>query len=562
MADIENKITQLCPQAQVDTTGEFPLVTVDDAQWHDLASALKTQLHYDVLSAVVGMDWTEALGCVYYLTNTSTHELLHVKVATADRENPRLHSVCDLWPVANFQEREVYDFFGIVFIGHPDMRRMFLRTDWVGYPLRKDYDPASNPLRLEDETNEDYTCRWVEDENGKVTKIDGKVFEDDEYVVNVGPQHPSTHGVMRYRASLDGEIVKKIDVVSGYIHRGIEKMCESLTYPQMLLYTERMDYMAAHINRHCMCLCVEKALGLEVPRRAELIRLMMDELMRLSSHLLSYGCLTMDQGATTAFFYGFRDRELIYDIFDRTCGARMSMSYSTIGGVVADVHEDFIKDVRHACDVIEKNLKEYHKLFTGNVIAVNRMTGVGILSKQDAIAYDITGPSGRASGWHCDVRKTNPYSLYNEFDFDEVVYENGDSMDRYMVRMKEMEQCIKILRQACDKLEAEGIQGEYIAPKVPKMMKLPAGHWYQQVEASRGAFGVYIESDGNAKPVRVPLPVAVLQPDWRGRPDVQGQHDCRPDHHHRVARLRYPRHRPLRVYLPEQKQLKKETRYV
>ena len=503
MAEIENKITQLCPQAQVDTTGEFPLVTVDDAQWHDLASALKNQLHYDVLSAVVGMDWTDSFGCVYYLTNTSTHELLHVKVATTDRENPRLHSVCDLWPVANFQEREVYDFYGIVFIGHPDMRRMFLRNDWVGYPLRKDYDPASNPLRLEDETNEDYTCRWVEDENGKVTKIDGKVFEDDEYVVNVGPQHPSTHGVMRYRASLDGEIVKKIDVVSGYIHRGIEKMCESLTYPQMLLYTERMDYMAAHINRHCMCLCVEKALGLEVPRRAELIRLMMDELMRLSSHLLSYGCLTMDQGATTAFFYGFRDRELIYDIFDRTCGARMSMSYSTIGGVVADVHEDFIKDVRHACDVIEKNLKEYHKLFTGNVIAVNRMTGVGILSKQDAIAYDITGPSGRASGWHCDVRKTNPYSLYNEFDFDEVVYENGDSMDRYMVRMKEMEQCIKILRQACDKLEAEGLQGEYCAPKVPKLMKLPAGHWYQQVEASRGAFGVYIESDGNTKPVRV-----------------------------------------------------------
>jgi NADH-quinone oxidoreductase subunit C/D len=503
MAEIQDKITQLCPQAQVDTTGEFPLVTVEDAQWHDLACALKTQLHYDVLSAVVGMDWTDAFGCVYYLTNTSTHELLHVKVATTDRENPRLHSVVDVWPVANFQEREVYDFYGIVFIGHPDMRRMFLRNDWVGYPLRKDYDPASNPLRLDDETNEDYTCRWVEDENGKVKKVDGKVFEDDEYVVNVGPQHPSTHGVMRYRASLDGEVVKKIDVVSGYIHRGIEKMCEDLTYPQMLLYTERMDYMAAHINRHCMCLCVEKALGLEVPRRAELIRLMMDELMRLSSHLLSYGCLTMDQGATTAFFYGFRDRELVYDIFDRTCGARMSMSYSTIGGVVADVHEDFVKDVRNACDVIEKNLHEYHKLFTGNVIAVNRMKGVGTLSKEDAIAYDITGPSGRASGWHCDVRKTNPYSLYNEFDFDEIVYENGDSMDRYMVRMKEMEQCIKILRQACDKLEAEGLQGEYIAPKVPKMMKLPAGHWYQQVEASRGAFGVYIESDGNTKPVRV-----------------------------------------------------------
>jgi NADH-quinone oxidoreductase subunit C/D len=503
MAEIQDKITKLCPQAQVDTTGEFPLVTVPDAQWHDLARALKNELNYRVLNAVVGMEWPDARGCVYYLTNITTHELLHVKVTAPDRESPMLHSVVDLWPVANFQEREVYDFYGIIFIGHPDMRRMFLRNDWVGYPLRKDYDPASNPLRLEDETNEDYTCRWVEDENGKVKKVEGKVFEDDEYVVNVGPQHPSTHGVMRYRASLDGETVKKIDVVSGYIHRGIEKMCESLTYPQMLLYTERMDYMAAHINRHCMCMCVEKALGIEVPRRAELIRLMMDELMRLSSHLLSYGCLTMDQGATTAFFYGFRERELIYDIFDRTCGARMSMSYSTIGGVVADVHEDFVKDVRHACDVIEKALKEYHKLFTGNVIAVNRMTGVGILSKEDAIAYDITGPSGRASGWHCDVRKTNPYSLYNEFDFDEVVYKNGDSMDRYMVRMKEMEECIKILRQACDKLEAEGLQGEYCTPKVPKVMKLPVGHWYQQVEASRGAFGVYIESDGNTKPVRV-----------------------------------------------------------
>ena len=261
--------------------------------------------------------------------------------------------------------------------------------------------------------------------------------------------------------------------------------------------------MAAHINRHCLCMCIEKALGIEVPHRAELIRLMMDELMRLSSHLLSYGCLTMDQGATTAFFYGFRERELIYDIFDKTCGARMSMSYATIGGVVADVHPDFVKDVRHACDVIEKALKEYHQLFTGNVIARNRMIGVGLLSREQAIDYAVTGPSGRASGVHCDVRKTHPYSLYDEFDFDEVLDTAGDSMARYMVRMKEMEQSIKILRQACDKLEAEE-GNEYVAAKVPKLIKLPAGHWYQQVEASRGAFGVYIESDGDPKPFQKP----------------------------------------------------------
>lgn len=504
MAELQSKISALCPQAQFDTEGEFLMVTVDDAQWHALAKDLKEKLHFDFLTAVVGVDWKEALGCVYYLTNTDTHEIIHVKVATTDRENPRLHSVSDIWDVANYQEREVYDFFGIVFINHPDMRRFFLRNDWVGHPLRKDYDASEelNPLRLEDEMNEDYTCKWVEDENGKVKKVEGKVFEDDEYVINVGPQHPSTHGVMRYRVSLDGEMVKKVDVVSGYIHRGIEKLCEGLAYPSTLLYPERMDYMAAHMNRHCLCMCIEKAMGIEVPYRAELIRLMMDELMRLSSHLLSYGCLTMDQGATTAFFYGFRERELIYDIFDKTCGGRMSMSYSTIGGVVADVHEDFIKDVRHACDTIEKNLKEYHKLFTGNVIAVGRMKGVGILTKEQAASYAISGPSARAAGLSCDLRKTNPYSLYNEFDFNEVVREEGDSMARYMVRMDEMVESIKILRQACDKLEA--CEGNEFCAKVPKLIKLPAGHWYQQVEASRGAFGVYIESDGDPKPFQKP----------------------------------------------------------
>ena len=505
MADIQEKIGALCPQAQFETVDDMLLITVADENWHPLAKALKEELHYDYLTAIVGMDWKDSLGCIYYLTNTATQEMLHVKVATTDRENPRLHTVSDLWAVANYQEREVYDFFGIVFINHPDMRRFFLRNDWVGYPLRKDYDdsPELNPLRLNPEENEDDTFSLVEEADGTLKRIDKKVFGPEEYVINVGPQHPSTHGVMRYRASIEGELVKKIDVVSGYIHRGIEKLCEGMPYLSTLLYPERLDYMAAHMNRHAVCLCIEKALGIEVPHRAELIRMMMDELMRLSSHLLSYGCLTMDQGATTAFFYGFRERELIYDIFDKTCGARMSMSYSTIGGVVKDVHPDFIKDVRHLCAVMPEKLKEYHKLFTGNLIAVGRMKGVGILSKEDAINYAITGPSGRASGVHCDVRKCHPYSLYNEVEFDEVLLEGGDSMDRYMVRMKEMEQSVKILEQCCDMLEKEGIEGEYCA-KVPKMIKLPAGHWYQQVEASRGAFGVYIESDGDAKPFQKP----------------------------------------------------------
>ena len=503
MTNIQDKISKLCPSATFEE-GEVLLVNVPDNDWHSLAVALKddAELHFDMLSALVGMDWKDSYGCMYYLTNTETQQMLSVKVATTDRENPMIHSVSDVWKVALFQEREAYDFFGIVFINHPDMRRMFLRNDWVGYPLRKDYDanPDVNPIRLTDEVNEDDTFSMVEDENGNIVRQDKKVFGEDEYVVNIGPQHPSTHGVMRFRTSVDGEIVKKVDVVSGYIHRGIEKMCESMTYPQTLPFPDRMDYMSAHQNRHCLCMCIEKALGIEVPRRAQVIRVMMDELMRISSHLLSYGCTTMDMGATTAFFYGFRERERILDIFEKTCGARMSLHYNVIGGVAHDLHPDFVKDVKEFCAIMPDCLKEYHKLYTGNIIAQNRMKGVGVLSKEDAINYAITGPSARATGFSCDCRKKHPYSIYNELEFDEVVDTEGagDSFTRYLLRLKEIEQSVKILEQLVDNIP----EGE-ICAKVPKIIKLPAGHWYQQVEASRGVFGVYIESTGDKSPYRM-----------------------------------------------------------
>jgi len=322
MSDIKERIRKICPSA-VFEDGEILFVEVSEPEWYGFAKALRDDLKFDLLSAVVGMDWKDSLGVVYYLTSTSRNwEMIVVKVAVADRENPMIHSVSDLWHVANFQEREVFDFYGIKFINHPDMRRFFLRNDWVGYPLRKDYDanPEINPIRLTDEINEDDSVSYVEDKDGKVKAVKKNVFEKEDYVVNIGPQHPSTHGVMRFRAAVDGETVKKVDVVSGYIHRGIEKLSEGMTYPQILHFTDRMDYMSAHQNRHCLCMCIEKALGLEVPRRAQVIRVMMDELMRISSHLLSFGCTAMDLGATTAFFYGFRERELVLDIFEKTCG--------------------------------------------------------------------------------------------------------------------------------------------------------------------------------------------------------------------------------------------------
>ncbi len=502
MSQIQEKIQKIYPAATFEE-GDCLLVNVAEQDWHDVARKLKEtpDLAFDVLSAVVGMDWKEKLGVIYYLTSTKHDwEVISVKVeAAGDRDNAYIHTVSDLWKVANFQEREVFDMFGIKFIDHPDMRRFFLRNDWVGYPLRKDYDanPEINPIRLEDEKNEDDT-RAYKLEDGKVKEVPGKVFDEDEYVINIGPQHPSTHGVMRFRASLDGEVIKHVDVVSGYIHRGIEKLTEGLTYPQTLHFTDRMDYMSAHQNRHCLCMCIEKALGLEVPRRAQVIRVMMDELMRISSHLLSFGCTAMDLGATTAFFYGFREREMVLDIFEKTCGARMSMNYNVIGGVIADLHPDFQKDVKELIRIMPERLKEYHKVFSGNVIAKNRMVGVGMLSKADAINYDITGPSGRGSNWSNDTRKKHPYSIYGELDFDEVLLDGCDSYSRYMVRMKEIEQSCRILEQLVDNIPEGDIRAQ-----VPKIIKLPAGRWYQQVEASRGAFGVYIESDGQKNPYRI-----------------------------------------------------------
>ena len=499
---VKDCISKICPSATFED-GDILLVNVPANDWHTLASELKhnPELNFDVLTALVGMDWKESLGVMYYFTATSRNwEMISVKVAVADRENPYIHTVSDLWKVANFQEREAYDFFGIKFINHPDMRRFFLRNDWKGFPLRKDYDadPKLNPIPTDDEKNEDDTISYVEQEDGTIKGIPGKVFKEGDYVVNVGPQHPSTHGVMRFRAAIDGEEVKKVDVVSGYIHRGIEKLCESLGYPQILHFTDRMDYMSAHQNRHCLCMCIEKAMGIEVPERAVVIRTMMDELMRISSHLLSFGCTAMDLGATTAFFYGFREREQILDIFEKTCGARMSMNYNVIGGVIADLHPDFVKDVKELLAIMPERLKEYHKVYSGNIIAKNRMVGVGHLSHEDAINYCITGPSGRGSNWSCDCRKKHPYAAYDRVEFDEVLLDGCDSYSRYMVRMKEIEQSCRILEQLVDRIPEGDIRAQ-----VPKIVKLPAGHWYTQVEASRGTFGVYIESDGGKNPFRV-----------------------------------------------------------
>jgi len=324
------------------------------------------------------------------------------------------------------------------------------------------------------------------------------IFETEEYLVNMGPQHPSTHGVLRLVVSLQGEIVKRVEPHIGYIHRGIEKMCEKDTYQQIIHLTDRFDYLSAHMNNHAVCLAVEDALEVEVPERVKVIRTIMDELNRIASHQLWWCVMGMDLGALTTFFYGLRDREKILDIFEETTGSRLIQSYYCPGGLMADLHPNFQQRVKDFIKYFRKILPEYDQLLTGNVIFQQRTKNIGYMSKEMAIAYGVTGPSGRGSGFACDIRKVQPYAAYDKVQFTEQLSEVGDSFARYKVRFAEMWESMNIVEQLID-----NIPDGPITAKMKPVLKLPAGEYYSRVEAARGEFGCYIISDGNKTPVRM-----------------------------------------------------------
>ncbi|MFA5418188.1 MAG: NADH-quinone oxidoreductase subunit D [Bacteroidales bacterium] len=327
--------------------------------------------------------------------------------------------------------------------------------------------------------------------------ITGKL-EEQEFSINMGPQHPSTHGVLRMMLKLKGETVQEVKPQLGYIHRGIEKMCEKITYQQSIHLTDRLDYLSANILNEAVCLTVEDALQVEVPERVKYIRTIMDELNRLGSHQLWWCAFGMDLGALTSFFYGLRDREKILDIFEETIGARLLLSYNVPGGLMNDIHPNFQKRVKDFIKYFKTKLPEYDDLLTGNPIMQQRSKGVGMLTKEQAIAFGVTGPSGRGSGFSCDVRKYQPYSAYSKVDFKEILYTEGDTFARYKVRMDEMRESMSIIEQLIDNIP----EGDYKA-KMKPVIKLPVGEYYTRVEAVRGEFGVYIVSDGNKNPLRM-----------------------------------------------------------
>lgn len=482
-------------------------------------AALKNNQHFDYLVTIIGEDFQdEGLGCIYILENTIDNKRTSVKtMAKKVGDDYVIPSVIDLWKGANLLEREVFDFFGIKFLGHPDMRRLFLRSDFKGYPFRKDWK-GDNSYSLEDDVEPDFGCQYELSSDGKLKCKHNSLFSEDDYVVNIGPQHPSTHGVLRLQTVLDGETVKRIYPHLGYIHRGIEKMCESYTYPQTLALTDRLNYLSAMMHRHALVGVVEEAMEIELSPRIKYIRTIMDELQRIDSHLLYCGCCAQDLGALTAFLYCMRDREHVLNAMEETTGGRLIQNYYRIGGLQDDIDVNFVKNVKQLVSYLRPMIQEYVDVFGDNVITHNRFEKVGVMSKEDCINYGVTGPAGRASGWENDVRKSHPYDMYDSVEWKQIVDTSSDSMARYNIHINEMYQSLNIIEQLIDNIP----EGDFYIKQKP-IIKVPEGQWYFSVEGASGEFGVYIDSKGDKSPYRLKMRpmglslVGALDPMLRGQ---------------------------------------------
>lgn len=325
------------------------------------------------------------------------------------------------------------------------------------------------------------------------------MIRTEEMLLNVGPQHPSTHGVFRLVVKIDGEIITEATPVIGYLHRGTEKLAENLQYTQIIPYTDRMDYLSAMTNNYVICHAVETMMGIQVPERADFLRVMAMELGRIASHLVAWGTYILDLGATSPFIYAFRDREMIINMLNELSGARLTFNYMRVGGVKWDAPEGWVDGVREFVPYLREQLKGYHNLVSGNEIFLDRVKGVGVYSKEEAINYSLSGPNLRSTGVKWDLRKDEPYSIYDRFDFNVVTRDEGDCLARYHVRLEEIEESLKILEQACEQFPAEG----EIMAKVPKIIKAPKGEAFVRIESPRGEIGCYISSDGKKEPYRL-----------------------------------------------------------
>lgn len=492
----------------------------------DLARDLRDhpETRFDLLLDLAGADYparaaagppgegAERFEAVYHLYSLPRKERLRLKVPLAEAD-PVLPSLIPVWKAADWFEREAYDMFGFRFEGHPNLRRILCHEAFQGHPLRKDYDPAR---------------RWILTED----KIYRPTFDlpegaDDMFermTINIGPSHPAMHGTFRLVAVLDGETIVASDVEIGYLHRCFEKMCETHVWQQVIPYTDRLNYCSSFINNVGYCRTVEKLLGVEVPPKAVWARTILSEFSRIMDHCVCNGTTLVDLGALTNFWYLFQPREEIYGLLEACCGARLTVSYCRIGGLSQDLPPDFVERARRLLEIIPPFIDDVERLVDSNRIWLDRSVGISSISGEDAVNWGWTGPCLRASGVAYDVRRAHPYDLYDTVDFEVPVFYGGDVYDRYRVRMAEMRESLKIIRQLLDRGMPEGphiVADPHVAlpPKeacytemeamiyhfklIMDGIQVPAGERYDMVEGANGELGFYIVSDGSAKPYRI-----------------------------------------------------------
>lgn len=469
---------------------------------------------FDFLMDICGVDYPareKRFDVVYHLFSSKDGSRLRMKTKVADGES--LESALPAWRGADWFEREAYDMFGIKFDGHPNLRKLLTHHQFVGHPLRKDYEADAQqhcdttlPVHFDNEPGQR-----------------GDVLSDNLVPINIGPSHPAMHGTLRVMAELDGETIVRAGVEIGYLHRCFEKMAETHPYNQVIPYTDRLNYCSAPMNNVGYCKAVERLLGVEIPPKAQAMRVILCELSRVIDHIIAVGTGGVDLGALTAFFHLFTYREKVYSLFEKLCGARLTVSLTRVGGMAQDAPEGWFDDVLAFCKEMREGVDEISRLMLDNKIFIKRTQGVSPVSAQDAIAWGYTGPLLRASGVNLDLRKITPYYGYDALDFDVPVGTNGDIYDRYLVRIEEMRQSLRIIEQVCKNVPSgdytirdksivlpekkdvygniEGLMNHFML--VIKGFRPPVGEVYDATEAANGELGFYLVSDGSANPYRL-----------------------------------------------------------
>ncbi|MDR4494998.1 MAG: NADH dehydrogenase (quinone) subunit D [Nitrospirales bacterium] len=526
--------------AQEDSARGELWVQVKAEAWRSIAKFLHDDpaMAMDHMTDICSADYPDDLErfeVIYHFLSLPHGKRLRVK-ARITEDNPTIPTISDIWQGANFLEREVYDLMGIRFSGHQDLRRILMPEDYdEGYPLRKDFPTEGKGWRSRfdflprlDEPAEEWSEKEVPEDQRHQFMAEDKPQDrrrTTELLLNMGPQHPSTHGVLRVVLELDGERVSKAIPDMGYLHRGVEKLAEGLTYMQVVPHTDRLDYVCAMTNNYAYVRAVEKLVGMTVPERAEYVRTIVAEMQRIVGHLFWLGTQALDIGAMTVFFWTFREREVLLDLFEKLCGARLTLNYFRIGGVDGDLTPEILSALREFLRTFPEHIREYDTLLQKNRIWVARTKGVAVISAEDAINFGCTGPVLRGSGVSYDIRKLEPYGAYDRVEWEVPLGKDGDTYDRYWIRMEEMRQSARIIEQCLDQLPEGPIMAKdakIIPPPKQDVMrdmqsmihhfiiftqgfKPPKGETYCATEVPKGELGFFLISDGSPRPYRMKI---------------------------------------------------------